>query len=444
MRAFLKAASDSDSLFRRDEKWPHCLLTPRILSEDRATVDEMKAGEQPTMPAGAGPTIASFPRVSSKQKVIFLCLGVLLLSLDGQVAYPADTSVRIREVLEKGDLKTVREEKPWPGTELSDGEQTYEVVEVLGQGSSGTVVLAKVEGTSPPQFTALKIYHQSGPKDERRNLLKKLNEVYSPFTAHFKEVSSTRLLRYGSPIELTEIENGKRIASYVAIPSEVAVGSVSEWIPPENGPLAPLDVRIARASKVAEAGQLALAEFIHMDRFHGDVSPDNFFILPDGTVVLGDPDGSGKIGTLGSAHNESHLAKELFIASFASDHWNRPNAFTDLYSLGSTVYEILTGKLPDRMILRDTARGIYELNPHRDPELAARLHPLTEFILAALRGDPELRRQALEKMQSPSPFLAAIKAKESAEKEIVPDDTCITFLAGWRDFFQRMIPRRNP
>lgn len=111
----------------------------------------------------------------------------------------------------------------------------------------------------------------------------------------------------------------------------------------EQGKRLPLPVTLWIVRQVAEA-LAALHESAHM--IHADVKPSNILVSPDGHTTLID---------LGFAHTASetnhwssrpvvgtlsYIAPEVVTSCLAAD------VSSDLYSLGVTLYEMITGELP--------------------------------------------------------------------------------------------------
>ncbi len=111
----------------------------------------------------------------------------------------------------------------------------------------------------------------------------------------------------------------------------------------QQGKRLPLPVMLWIARQVAEA-LAALHESAHM--MHADVKPSNIVVAPDGHATLID---------LGFAHTSSearhwssrpvvgtlnYIAPEVVTSSLTAE------VSSDLYSLGVSLYEMITGKLP--------------------------------------------------------------------------------------------------
>lgn len=130
----------------------------------------------------------------------------------------------------------------------------------------------------------------------------------------------------------------------------------------DNGPLTPPQaVELARF--VLRAGQFLLRH----DFVHGDLKPENILVLRAGDSLgfrLIDLGSVSEIFSLqGRAGTPSYLAPERFTGAAMTER-------TEIFSLGVTLYEALTGKLPYGEIepfqtpVFKTARPLTALNPH--------------------------------------------------------------------------------
>jgi eukaryotic-like serine/threonine-protein kinase len=151
---------------------------------------------------------------------------------------------------------------------------------------------------------------------------------------------------------------------------------------------------VADALWVARQAAEALAALHKAGFLHGDVKPDNVRLIDDGTAVLTD---------LGFAHRPGENAAFLragyvlgtanYLAPELCDELPAEDFTSDLFSLGVTLFEMLTGKLPyPPGSLRQTFRR------HRcDPpaKLTANLPPaLVQLVERLLAHKPEDRPKA--------------------------------------------------
>jgi len=154
----------------------------------------------------------------------------------------------------------------------------------------------------------------------------------------------------------------------------------------------PLPVTLWIVRQVAEA-LAALHESAHM--LHADVKPSNILVAPDGHATLIDmgfahtPTESGHWSSRPVVGTLSYIAPEVVTSSLAAD------VSSDLYSLGVTLYEMITGTLPFAANTPDELIRLHrESKPqcvrHAVPQLPKAVASLVHRLLAK---DP-LRRPA--------------------------------------------------
>lgn len=217
----------------------------------------------------------------------------------------------------------------------------------------------------------------------------------------------------------------------------------------EKGPLAP----DAAAQLVAQVA-LALREAHAHDLFHRDVKPANVALLPDGRVKLLD------LGLTHMLENPwKHVTKRIKTAEYADeiDHvapeqaWgNEPDGRSDVYSLGSTFFVLLTGRSPfpglaaEKMAERQVkdVPDPCELNPRVPRQLG-------QIVQKMGAKDPARRYQsATELLVALHPWLPvtdwlAIAASLPPEKPAAPPqrltDTALHALRP-RPWWRRLLP----
>src|SRR5262249_18362178 len=137
---------------------------------------------------------------------------------------------------------------------------------------------------------------------------------------------------------------------------------------------------------------------------HRDVKPGNIIITPDGTAKLVDF-GIAKLSesadltapemTIGSPH---YMSPELIRGQ-------RPDCRCDIYALGVTLYEMVSGRRPFQA---ETTFGILEAHLHTKPTAPDRINQcvpklLSKAILKAIAKDPA------DRFQTASDFLASLR-----------------------------------
>src|SRR5262245_28709379 len=151
---------------------------------------------------------------------------------------------------------------------------------------------------------------------------------------------------------------------------------------------------VADAIWVARQAGEALAALHQAGFLHGDIKPDNVRLIDNGTAMLTD---------LGFAHRPGENAAFLragyvlgtanYLAPELCDEMPAEDFASDLFSLGVTLFEMLTGKLPyPPGSLRQTFRRHRCDPPARVTDHAGPLPPaLVDLIEHLLAREPEER-----------------------------------------------------
>ena len=187
-------------------------------------------------------------------------------------------------------------------------------------------------------------------------------EVYESTDVMTKRVVAIKLIRedvMSNPVNLMRFQNEASIAASLNHPNIVKVynhGTVqgvpyiaNEFIKGQNLKDV-LDFRGALPILEAVDMLLQVSSALAYAHSHGivhrDVKPDNIYVMGDGTVKLGDfgialsdtiSNGSDKNNEIvGSVH---YLAPEISLGKLAT-------AQSDIYSLGVTFFELITGHVP--------------------------------------------------------------------------------------------------
>lgn len=168
-----------------------------------------------------------------------------------------------------------------------------------------------------------------------------------------------------------------------------------------------IEARLELFQKVCEAVQYAHAKLT----VHRDLKPANILITPDGfpklldfgiAKVLLSEDGLPEVGTTGTLR--------ILTPGYASPEQVRGDSVTtatDVYSLGTVLYELLTGHLPHRIAGGTPEEMAYAVcsaepaPPSESTELGNRSRlagDLDNIVLMALRKEPERRYRSVEQL----------------------------------------------
>jgi len=237
----------------------------------------------------------------------------------------------------------------------------FEVVAKLGEGGMGAVYKARQPLLD--RFVALKVMSQQLSSDPA-------------YIARFiREAASAAKLTHPNMVQVYSA--GEQGGIYYIVMEFVEGESLRDRLL-HAGHLDPIQA-IAIAIYVAQALQTAWNK-AHL--IHRDIKPDNIFLSKDGEVKVGDLGLAKSVGggdtemtqsgmMMGSPH---YISPEQARASKETDFR------TDIYSLGCTLYQLLTGKTPYQadevmaLILKhvtDPTPNILEVMPECPPALAA-------------------------------------------------------------------------
>ena len=129
---------------------------------------------------------------------------------------------------------------------------------------------------------------------------------------------------------------------------------------------------------------------------HRDIKPGNIKITPEGEVYLVD---FGLAKVMAASQATSTGARAMTPGFSPSEQYGtaHTNALTDIYSLGATLYAVLTGMVPEDGLARAT--GNEPLTPIRDLEGKVNRR-LAAVVEKALELDPLDRYQTAEEFRS--------------------------------------------
>jgi len=187
----------------------------------------------------------------------------------------------------------------------------------------------------------------------------------------------------------TVVDGNLEDAPYYIVLPRLAGTSLAGLISAARRIELPIALWIAR--QVAEA----LAVLHEQGWLHADVKPENIVVGPDGHATLIDLGFARLIGEPGSVAERWIAGTWNYIAPEMIGSGGGFDARSDLYSLGATLYEMLTGRPPFAgRSLADLAAAHRQTTPRPLERLAPELpQPVVELVHELLSKQP-LRRPA--------------------------------------------------
>jgi tetratricopeptide (TPR) repeat protein len=278
----------------------------------------------------------------------------------------------------------------------------FKVVQILGEGGMGTVYKVEQLGTTPPYYYAVKelLINPNTSQEDRDAAIERFN----------KEIALLRGLKHAriAAFALSFQERG----NYYFVMEFVPGRSLEKMLEQTNSPL-PEEQTIKWMIQVCEA-----LSYIHSRTppvILRDLKPGNIMITPDNEVQLidfgiarrFDPNkrtNTENLGTISYASPE-HLGSVTTPGQRRSaQNPGTPvqtDARSDIYSLGATMYHLLTNYEPDP-IQTPTPGSILAKNPRlRTVQVGnRRVCPVEQVIIKAMQQDPKQRFQSAEAMSN--------------------------------------------
>jgi serine/threonine protein kinase len=265
----------------------------------------------------------------------------------------------------------------------------YRIVRVLGQGGMGTVYLA--EHRRMERLVALKVINRALLADA--DMLKR-------FFAEVKAAS-----RLAHPNIVTAYDSDEAGTLYFLVTEYVEGISLAEYLKK----IGPLPIRLAcnLARQVAEGLQHAH----QLGMVHRDVKPSNLMLTENGRVKILDF-GLARLGTKavpgeGLTRTGTYMGTPDYMSPEQARDASRADARADIYSLGATLYCLLTGRPP---FIEATALDVMMAHVMNLPEPLPRLRSevpegLSVVVARMLAKEPAQRYQtAAQVKQALTPF----------------------------------------
>ncbi|MBC7961007.1 MAG: Stk1 family PASTA domain-containing Ser/Thr kinase [Vallitaleaceae bacterium] len=261
-----------------------------------------------------------------------------------------------------------------PGILIND---RYQIIEKIGTG--GMSVVYKARCTKLERFVAIKVLREEYCFDEE-------------FVKRFKvEARSAASLSHSNIVNIYDVGNENK--THFIVMEYLEGRSLKEYIK-EKGRLD--DAETMKISACI-ASALECAHTNHI--IHRDIKPQNIIITHDGKVKVADF-GIARVAsestiaisdvTTGSVH---YIAPEQARGGFCDEK-------SDVYSLGITMYEMITGEMP---FIADSAVSVALKHIHDPFPLPSIKNPqinksLEQIILKATQKKPEMRYLSAEKL----------------------------------------------
>ncbi|MCX8007767.1 MAG: Stk1 family PASTA domain-containing Ser/Thr kinase [Coriobacteriia bacterium] len=253
----------------------------------------------------------------------------------------------------------------------------YRVTERIGSGGMAEVFKAVDEVLG--RTVAVKVLHPQYAQEPN-------------FVARFRqEAQAAANLSHPSIVNIYDW--GRDDDTYYIV-MEYVRGTDLKTLVEQEGPLDPRTVAQYGAQVCA-----ALAVAHGYGIIHRDIKPHNIVITPDGTVKVMDF-GIARAGNTTMTQTGSVLGTAQYVSPEQAQGRTLSPA-TDLYSLGVTLYEAVTGRLP---FDGDTPVAIALKHVNEEPVPPRRIRPsvpasLEAVILKAMRKDPAERYESAAAMR---------------------------------------------
>ncbi len=279
----------------------------------------------------------------------------------------------------------------------------YQILERLGRGGMGTVYRARQ--------IAL----------DREVALKVLSARYSDdktfINRFFKEAQAAARLNHPNVVQVYDVREEKGL---YLISLEMMDGGTVQDLASEEGALPiPQVIRIARDA----ARGLVYAE--RKGIVHGDIKPDNLMLNSDGVV---------KISDLGLARDAGEVAHQGEEGIFGTPHFISPeqaqgravDSRSDIYSLGATLYRLITGETPfSGSSVREIVMKQIQDEPREIRELRQECpEDLTDLVSVMMAKDPD------DRFESAASLLEALEALDDSGRLAGKGSTGRTILLG--------------
>jgi len=246
----------------------------------------------------------------------------------------------------------------------------YKILSEIGHGGMSVVYMALNEVAN--KTWAVKEIRKDGKMD--------FNVVRQGLVAEIETLKKLKHPNLPSIVDVIEDED-----SFIIVMDYIEGNSLDKSLL-EHG-AQPQDLVVEWAMQLCDV--LAYLHSCNPPIIYRDMKPANIMLKPDGNIALIDF-GTAKtyeidlgettgIGTIGYAAPEQYIGSGL----------GRTDARTDIYCLGITLYHLLTGIDPCKVVIAD--KSIREVNPSLSPGL-------DKIIVKCTEPDPKNRYQSCEEL----------------------------------------------
>ncbi len=264
----------------------------------------------------------------------------------------------------------------------------YEIVEILGAGGMGQVY--KVRNALSDRIEAMKVLLPNLEGDP--GLADRfLNEIKVQATLNHPNIAKLH----------TAMRAGNQLVMVMEFVDGISLSQVLQ-----RGPLPP-GTAAAYAAEVLDALGYAHAQGV----IHRDIKPANIMLTNGGQIKLMDF-GIARVQADRRLTQTGSTVGSLFYMSPEQIKGGDPDGRSDLYSLGITMYEMVTGRRP---FLGDSDFQIMSAHLQQAPMAPIEVIPgipsaLSEIILMAIEKEPAARFQSAEAFRAAlaSAFPAAV------------------------------------
>ncbi|MCJ1246957.1 hypothetical protein MMC30_004168 [Trapelia coarctata] len=227
-------------------------------------------------------------------------------------------------------------------------------VDIISAGCSGVIALC------PRTTRILKFSHESRRHDKCKGLLQREHEIYAIFEQKKPKFRCRILQCYGFALADVASKPDYLLLEYASN------GSVRQFLRMHDETSLPLAKRVRWTVQVAEA-----VSFCHsVGVLHGDINCSNIFLTDTLDIMLAD---------FGNVVTET-LPRLEYGGTYSCTHrlpGREENSIdTDIFALGSTMFEIMTGKQPYEHLLKTD----HSHRPHIERLYSEGTFPETAFL----------------------------------------------------------------